>query len=107
MSRVYSKGPETGTGRPWPLAGPAVMSLRMSSFLGLQRILGTSDLDLALLASPGRREVLRVGSLGQADWWQWAVFALSWKLGPASGSQQPEVMEQSPFSCWDIPSETD
>lgn len=46
----------------------AVMSPRMSSLLGLQRILGTSDLELVLLASPGRREALRVGSSGQADW---------------------------------------
>lgn len=47
--------------------GAAVMYPGMSSLLGLQRILGTSDPELALLASPGRREALRVGSLGRAD----------------------------------------
>lgn len=31
---------------------------------------------------------------------------VSWKLGPAAGSQKPKVMGKSPLSCWDIPSET-
>lgn len=44
--------------------GAAVISLRMSSQLGLQRTLGTSDLELALLASPGRRGALRAGPPG-------------------------------------------
>lgn len=71
--------------------GTAVMSLRMSSLLGLQRILGTSDLQLALLASPGKREALRVASLGQAGWWQWAVLALcpgNWGLLLEAKSQR-------------------
>lgn len=71
--------------------GAAVMSLRMISQLGLQRILGTSDLELALLASPGRRGALRAGPLGQADWWQQAVLALcpgNWGLLLEAKSQR-------------------
>lgn len=71
--------------------GAAGMSLRMISQLGLQRILGTSDLELALLASPGRRGALRAGPLGQADWWQWAVLALcpgNWGLLLKAKSQR-------------------
>lgn len=88
----------------------AVMSPRMSSLLSLQRILGTSDLELARLASPGRRKVLRVGSLGQADWWQWRLLALcprNWGLLLEAKSQRQWEWENvSPFSCWDSPSVT-
>lgn len=69
----------------------AIMSPRMSSLLDLQRILGTSDLQLALLASPGRREALRAVSLGQSGWWQWAVLALypgNWGLLLEAKSQR-------------------
>lgn len=86
----------------------AVMSPRMSSLLSLRRILGTSDLELARLASPGRRKVLRVGSPGQADWWQWRLLALcprNWGLLLEAKSQR-QWENLSRFSCWDSPSVT-
>uniref|UniRef100_A0A8C6GBY6 BZIP domain-containing protein n=1 Tax=Mus spicilegus TaxID=10103 RepID=A0A8C6GBY6_MUSSI len=78
--------------------GAAVISLRMSSQLGLQRTLGTSDLELALLASPGRRGALRAGPPGQADWWQRAVLALcpgNWGLLLEAKSQRSPAQRAS------------